>query len=273
MTVIAPNHEGPYSLIGQVRRHVRLRRLSPRTEEAYVAWIRRYVRFHGRKHPALMGEREVAAFLTALAVEGKVSASTQNQALAALLFLYRQVLRAPMHLLPGVVRAKRPRRLPVVLNREEVRLVFRAMRGRARMVALLLYGAGLRISEALSLRVRDLDFERELITVRAGKGDRDRVTVLPRSAIAELRAHLQVVRRLHVLDVRAGHGRVAVPDALARKIPGAPRSWEWQWVFPAGRMYVDAGTGEARRHHMHETVVQRAVVEAARRAGLMRRVT
>jgi integron integrase len=206
-------------------------------------------------------------------VRSRVSASTQNQALAALLFLYQQVIRQPVGGLTNIVRAKKPARLPGVLTRGEVRLVLAEMRGSTRLVALLLYGGGLRLMEALRLRVHDLDFERELLTVRGGKGDRDRVSVLPRSAITELRAHLLVVQRLHAFDVRAGHGCVELPGALDRKIPSAPRAWEWQWIFPASRLHVDRSTGEMRRHHLHETVVQRAVSEAARRAGLSRRVT
>jgi len=270
---LLPRNERPLSLLGMVRRQLRLKRMSPRTEEAYVGWIRRYVQFHDRRHPSIMGEREISAFLTSLAVRSRVSASTQNQALAALLFLYQQVIRQPVGGLTNIVRAKKPARLPSVLTRGEVRLVLAGMRGSTRLVALLLYGGGLRLMEGLRLRVHDLDFERELLTVRGGKGDRDRVSVLPRSAITELRAHLLVVQRLHAFDVRAGHGCVELPGALDRKIPSAPRAWEWQWVFPASRLYVDRSTGEMRRHHLHETVVQRAVSEAAQRAGLSRRVT
>jgi len=265
--------ERPLSLVGIVRRQLRLRRMSPRTEEAYVAWIRRFVVFSGKRHPSLLGEREIAAYLTHLAVHSRVSASTQNQALAALLFLYQQVLRIPVGGLRNVVRAKKPARLPTVLTPAEVRLVLEGMRGAARVVALLLYGGGLRLMEALRLRVHDLDFAREVLTVRGGKGDRDRVTVLPRRAIAELRPHLLRVQRVHARDLRDGHGCVALPDSLDRKIPSAPRAWEWQWVFPSSRLYVDRSTGEMRRHHMHPTVVQRAVTEAVRRAGISRRAT
>ncbi len=247
--------------------------MSPRTEEAYVGWVHRYVVFHGRRHPSLLGERAVTDFLTHLAVERHVSASTQNQALAALLFLYSRVLRQPLGALQTVVRAKKPARLPTVLTRDEVRLVISEMRGTTRLIALLLYGSGLRLTEALQIRVHDLDFERHVITVRSGKGGRDRVTVLPAKAATELRAHLLAVSRLHAADVRAGHGCVELPDALARKMPAAPRAWEWQWVFPATRLYVDRSTGEMRRHHLHDTVVQRAVHEAARRAGIARRVS
>ncbi|MCX5756405.1 MAG: integron integrase [Gemmatimonadetes bacterium] len=243
-----------------------------RREEAYVGWIRRYVAFHGTRHPQLLGEREILAFMTHLAVSAKVSASTQNQALAALLFMYQQVLRQPIGDLSRMVRAKKPARLPSVLTREETRLVMAEMRGVTRLVALLLYGGGLRLMESLRLRVHDVDFERQVLTVRGGKGDRDRVTVLPRAAIPALRAQLLNVQSRHVLDLTAGHGCVELPGALDRKIPSAPRAWEWQWIFPASRLYVDRATGEMRRHHLHETVVQRAVTEAARRSGVTRRV-
>ncbi len=252
---------------------MRLRRLSARTEEAYVGWIKRYARFHNLRHPRSLGEAEVTAFLTHLAVQARVSASTQNQALAALLFLYRDVFGEPLPWLSEVVRAKRPTRLPAVLTREEVRVVLAEVRGAARLVALLLYGAGLRLMEALQLRVKDLDLERAVLTVRAGKGDKDRITVLPRSAVAALRAHLLEVRLLHGRDLRSGAGAVVLPDALARKIPAAERAWEWQWVFPATRPYVDVRTGARRRHHLHETVVQRAVTDAARRGAIAKRVT
>ena len=273
MDVEIPRDERKYSLLGMVRRQVRLKRMSPRTEEAYVGWIRRYVVFHGKRHPSNLGERDIASFLTHLAVQRRVSASTQNQALASILFLYGQVLHLPVGRVAEIVRAKKPARLPSVLTRDEVRLVLREMRGATRLVALMLYGGGLRLMEGLHLRVHDLDFEREVMTIRGGKGDRDRVSVMPKSATSELRVHLSLVRQQHALDLRAGHGCVELPGSLDRKIPSAPRAWEWQWVFPASRLYVDRATGEMRRHHLHETVVQRAVVEAARRAGLARRVT
>lgn len=273
MTTINPNDERKYSLITQVRRELRLKRMSPRTEEAYVSWIRRYIIFHGKRHPSHLGEREISSFLTHLAVSARVAGSTQNQALAALLFLYQRVLRTPIGDLSKVVRAKKPARLPSVLTRAEVKLVLDQMRGASRLVALILYGSGLRLMEALRLRVHDLDFETEVLTVRSGKGDRDRVSVLPRAAVAPLKAHLIAVQRLHSIDVREGHGCVELPGALDRKIPSAPRAWEWQWVFPASRLYVDRSTGGMRRHHLHDTAIQRAVSEAAHRSGLARRVT
>lgn len=267
------NDQRPLSLIGSLRRALRLRHMSRRTEEAYCHWVRRFVLFHDKRHPSQMDERHVTAFLTHLAVKNQVAASTQNQALAALLFLYVEVLRRSMGQFAGVVRAKRPARLPTVLTRDEVRLVFRELDGVPTLVAQLLYGSGLRLMEALRLRVHDLDFERRIVTVRAGKGDRDRATVLPANSVGPLQAHLIRVRRLHAADLRAGHGCVELPGGLARKLPAAPREWGWQWVFPARSLYVDRESGEMRRHHLHPTAIQRAVTFAARRAGIARRVS
>ncbi len=267
-----PLPEGPISLLGRLRHHIRVRHLSPRTEEAYVAWVRRYVLFHRKRHPHTMAEREVTEFLTHLAVERHVAASTQNQALAALLFLYQHVLRSPLGGLGETVMAKRPSRLPVVLTREEVRALFAGLRGHTQLVAMVMYGAGLRLNEALQLRVKDLDFEREVVTIRGCKGGRDRVSVLPRSVIPRLKAWLTRMRTLHGSDLRHGAGETVLPDAFARKNPGAPRAWAWQWVFPATRLYRDA-SGTLRRHHLHESVLQRAVTEAGRRAIPEKRVT
>jgi len=215
-----------------------------------------------------MGGPEVAKFLTFLAVDGHVSASTQNQALSALLFLYREVLGRDLPWLDDVVRAKRTVRLPVVLTRDEVRAVIRELRGTHRLVATLLYGAGLRLLEGVRLRVKDIDFARNQIIVRTGKGDKDRATPLPAVAIPALAAHLQGIRRLHERDLRRGAGWVELPWALARKYPNAAREWTWQWVFPATRFYVDGETGQRRRHHLHESVLQRAVKEAVRSARI-----
>jgi integron integrase len=266
-------NRGRFSLLGRVRSALEVRRRSPRTIEAYSFWVRRYVHFHGRRHPSTMGPAEVGEFLTDLAVTKRVSASTQNQALAALQFLYRDVLHRPLEGLSDVVSARRPQRLPNVLSREEVAVVLAQMRGATRLVALLLYGGGLRLMEALQLRVKDLDLERAVLTVRAGKGNKDRVTVIPRSVVAALRVHLHAVRRVHARDLRAGAGYVELPGALHRKLPAASRLFEWQWVFPAARSYRCPETGERRRHHKHESVVQRAVTDAGRAAGLTRRVT
>ena len=264
---------GPPRFLERVRAAVRLRHLSRRTEQAYVAWIRRFILFHGKRHPAELGPRDVTAFLSALATHDRVASSTQNQALAALLFLYRVVLGRELPWLDDVVRAKRPSRLPVVLSRDEVAAVLSALEDERQLVATLLYGSGLRLLECLRLRVKDVDFARAQVVVRGGKGDRDRVTVLPRACHAPLRRHLARVRAQHERDVREGRGWVELPFALARKAPAAGRDWPWQWVFPATRGYRDRDTGQRRRHHLHETVMQDAVRTAARRAGLAKRVT
>ena len=220
-----------------------------------------------------MGQREVAEFLTHLTVERHVSASTQNQALAALQFLYTDVLDDPGRLSPDAVRAQRPHRLPEVMTRDEVTRVLRQLDGRPALVAGLLYGSGLRLGEALHLRVKDLDFVQRVVAVHAGKGDKDRRTMLASDSSAALQPHLRRVRALHRRDLDAGHGAVVLPEALAVKLPSAATEWGWQWVFPAARLYVEEGTGIVRRHHLDETVVQRAVPLAAREAGLTKRIT
>lgn len=267
-----PGEPSQPRLLARVRAAVRVRHYSRRTEEAYVWWIRRFVRFHGTRHPATLGAAEVEAFLSDLAVRHDVSASTRSQARAALLFLYRNVLALPVPELDAIVRAKRPRRLPTVLTREEVRAVLGALAAPYDLVALLLYGAGLRLLEALSLRVKDLDPARGELTVRVGKGDTDRVTVLPAIAADALGPHLAARRVLHEQDLATGGGGVVLPGALHRKMPGAARAWGWQWVFPATSRYRDA-EGVWWRHHLHETAVQRAVRDGAARAGLAKRVT
>jgi integron integrase len=245
-----------------------LRRYSRRTERAYLGWIRRYILFHGKRHPAGMGAEEVTRFLSFLAVEGKVSASTQNQALAALLFLYDPVLGIDLPWLRDLVRAAKPTRLPVVLSRDEVRAVLLALRGTPRLVAVLLYGAGLRLLECARLRVKDIDFSAHQILVRSGKGDRDRVTLLPSAIQPALQRQLDRVKAQHEQDLRIGAGWVELPHALGRKYPNAGRELLWQWVFPATRIYTDATTRQRRRHHLHESVMQRAVHRAVREAGL-----
>ncbi len=256
------------TLLAQVRQALRLRHYSRRTEEVYVAWVRRFVKFCGMRHPRELGQAEVTRFLSSLAVDRHVSASTQNQALGALVFLYRDVLQMPVGWLATVVRAKRPTRVPVVLTRDEVRQVLSRMRGTSKLVATLLYGTGLRLFEALQLRVKDVDFATHEITVRGGKGDRDRVTVLPERLEGRLLEHLATVRQQHERDVAEGAGWVALPGALAVKYPRAGREWGWQWVFPATRPYDDPASGERRRHHLHETVIQRAFREAVRAEGI-----
>ncbi|WP_175304622.1 integron integrase [Candidatus Nitrospira nitrificans] len=263
----------PPRLLDRVRAAIRTRHYSRRTEKAYVGWIRRYILFHGKRHPAEMGASEVTRFLSSLAVEGQVAASTQNQAVSALLFLYREVLGQELPWLDEVIRARRPVRLPVVLGRREVQAILDGLGGAPRLMALLLYGAGLRLLECARLRVQDIDFERHQIVVRGGKGDKDRVTMLPVVVRADLAAHLEEVRRQHALDLRRGAGWVELPSALARKYPYAGREWGWQWVFPATRVYVDRDTSQRRRHHLHESVLQRAVKMAVARAGLPRHAT
>jgi integron integrase len=259
-----------------LRQTMRARHYSRRTEEAYVAWGRRFVAFHGGRHPRELAEPEIEAFLTWLAVEGRVSAATQNQARAAVLFLYRDVLRiavSAVETADGIVRAKQSRRLPVVLSRGEVARLIAALDGVPRLVALLLYGAGLRLLEALTLRVQDVDFEGSAIVVRRGKGGKDRVTMLPEVVAPELRKHLERVRRLHARDLAAGGGRVALPDALARKYPAAAYELGWQWVFPAARRYLDTERGDRIRHHQDPSVVQRAVHAAVLRARIAKRAS
>jgi integron integrase len=268
MTTDAPR---PPRLLDRVREAIRLRRGSPRTAEAYAGWIRRFVLFHGRRHPAELGAPEVEAFLTHLAVEARVSASTQNQALAALIFLYAHVLGEPLDALRAFPRAKRPERLPAVLTPGEAGRLLAKMEGPTALMAALLFGSGLRLMECARLRVKDVDFERRELTVRDGKGQKDRVTVLPAGIAEPLQAHLAEVQAQHARDVAAGAGWVELPEALGRKLPNAARAWAWQWVFPATRCYAETTSGEVRRHHLHETVLQRAVREAALAAGLTRR--
>ena len=262
----------PPKLLDRVRGAIRLRHYSPRTEEAYVGWIRRFIVLNGKRHPRDMGEQEVTAFLSGLAARG-VSASTQNQALSAILFLYGVVMGERLPWLNGLVRAQRPIRLPVVLSREEVSSLLAHLRGPVWLMASVMYGAGLRLLECAELRVKDLNFDRGELTVRDGKGGRDRMTVLPAALKQPLIDHMRGVKAQHDTDLTAGRGSVTLPGALHAKYPGAPREWAWQWVFPATRFYVDAATGERRRHHLHESVLQRAVKDAARVAGIARPAT
>jgi integron integrase len=252
---------------------LRVRHYSRRTEEAYIHWIRRFILFHQHRHPRQLAELDLNRFLTHLAVSEHVSASTQNQALAAILFLYQQVLEQPLDRIDGVVRANRPKRLPVVLTQDEVARVLTAMKGTPRLVVSLQYAAGLRVLEALQLRIKDLDFSAGEVIVRQGKGNKDRRSMLPVSLHEPLRQHLRHVREQHERDLRRGDGRVPLPDALVRKFPHADRDLVWQWVFPATSHDVDRETGVRHRHHLHESVIQRAVRQATRDAGLTKRVT
>ena len=264
---------GAPSLLDQLSVAIRTRHYSRRTEEAYAAWVRRFVIFHHRRHPRDLGAEEVRSFLSSLATRDQVSAATQNQARAALVFLYRDVLRLPLDSLDGVVTAKRPRRLPSVLDRQEVRRVLDEMSGVPQLVASLLYGGGLRLLEALQLRVKDVDRSSREITVRGGKGAKDRVTVLPDILLEPLARQLADARRIHDDDLARGCGRTVLPPAFIRKNPNAAREWKWQFIFPAARTYRDRTDGNAYRHHVHETVIQRAVHEAAVRSGIPKRVT
>ena len=260
-------------LLDRVRNELRRGRYSYRTEQAYVAWIRRFILYHDKRHPDDMGAQEVVAYLSHLAVEDHVSPSTQNQAFAALLFLYRKILGRELEGLDRSTRARRRRHLPVVLSRDEVRALLGAMKETTQIMATLLYGSGLRQIECLRLRVKDIDFERHQVVVREGKGKKERVTLLPTAARERLRAHLRDVRRLHQKELAAGRGHLALPDALERKFPDACRDWSWQWVFPAKKLSRDPRTGRQLRHHSHESVLQRAIKRAATAAVPEKRVT
>ncbi len=260
-------------LLDRLREALRSRHYSRRTEQAYCHWVRRFIFFHNLRHPAAMAEPEINAFLTHLAVKEKVSASTQNQALSALLFLYRHVLDRPIGDLGEVVRARRPRRLPVVLIREEVKAVLDHLQGHKALMARLLYGAGLRLLECLRLRVQDIDLERSEILVRDGKGFKDRRTMLPEAVKGLLREHLAGVQALHQRDLAEGYGRVTLPYALAMKYPNAATAWGWQWVFPQENCWVNPQTGEQGRHHVDESILQKAITGAVRKAGLSKHAT
>ena len=255
-------------LLDQLREAIRRRYYSRRTEEAYVHWVRRFIWFSGRRHPGELGEAEVTAFLSHLAVERKVAAATQNQALSALLFFYRHVLQVKLAWLKDIERAGGLPRTPTVLSRAEVERVLGELQGTRWLIASLLYGAGLRLLECLRLRVKDVDFSYLQILVRDGKGGKDRVTMLPERLGAPLRAHLDRVRRLHLRDLAEGFGEVGLPFALARKYPGAGKDWVWQYVFPSARRSADPRSGVIRRHHLDESVPQRAVKEALRACGV-----
>lgn len=260
-------------LLDQVRDALRVRHYSLRTEESYAQWIKRFILFHDKRHPLDMGEQEITAFLTDLAVQKHVAPSTQNQALAAILFLYKQVLGQELGWMDDIVRAKRHERIPEVLSVSQVQSLLAHLDGTYRLMAQLLYGTGMRLMEAVRLRVKDVDFHYRQITVRDGKGSKDRVTVLPDSLIPLLRAHLERVQALHQRDLEAGGGSVYLPYALSRKYPNAQREWAWQYVFPAPGRSRDPRSGVERRHHIYEKNLQRAIKQAALRARLSSRVT
>jgi integron integrase len=261
-------------LLDRVRLVMRTRHYAARTEQAYVDWIRRYILFHNKRHPVHMGQAELEAFLTYLAVDRDVSASTQNQALSALLFLYREVLgKDDVHPSPDSLWAHKPKRLPTVLSPGEVRRLLANAPDTHQLFLRLLYGAGLRLLEGLRLRVKDLDFDMRQITVRDGKGDKDRITILPASLHQELQSHLQIVHLIHAQDLAQGYGAVFLPHALARKYIRAEKDWIWQYAFPAASLSRDPHTGGLRRHHIDPGMIQRAVREAAHKAGIAKHVT
>jgi integron integrase len=270
---MASYRPNPPKLLDRTRQIIRAKHYSLSTERAYIQWIRRFILFHKKRHPEEMAEPEINAFLTYLAVKKNVSASTQNQALSALLFLYRHVLNREICDLGNVIRAKKPKRLPVVMTREEVKSVIDQLEDDKWLISILMYGAGLRLIECLRLRVQDIDFPANQIIVRDGKGFKDRMTMLPMRAKQPLREHLERIRRIHQNDLSEGFGRVQMPYALERKYPAASTEWAWQFVFPQKHRWVNQRTGEQGRHHVHESIVQKTVRNAVRKAGLDKRAT
>jgi integron integrase len=266
MVKVVPNPKT--RLLTQVREVIRVKHYSIRTEQAYVNWIKRFIFFHGKRHPREMGAREVQAFISHLAVKQDVAAATQNQALNALLFLYGEVLHQELGAIGQMERARRPARLPVVLTKTEVSRLLTAMSGTFQLMARLLYGTGMRLMEAVRLRVKDVDFDANQIMVRDGKGAKDRVTMLPHSVKSALQEHLGRVKLLHEKDLAGGHGEVYLPGGLERKYPDAYREWAWQYVFPAAGLSADPRSRQVRRHHVHETGLQRAVKAALSLAGI-----
>ncbi len=271
---IAPPSAGRQpKLLDRLREALRARHYSRRTEQSYCQWVKRFIFFHNVRHPAEMAEPEINAFLTHLALKEKVSAPTQTQALSAVLFLYRYVLGRPLGELGTIIRARKPQRVPVVLTRQEVKTLLGHLDGDKGLMASLMYGAGLRLMECLRLRIHDLDLAQNQITVRDGKGFKDRITMLPEAVKGPLANHLERVKRLHQKDLAEGHGRVELPYALARKYPHAPAEWGWQFLFPQEHRWVNIRTGEQGRHHTDESLIQRAVKLAARQAGIAKHAT
>ncbi len=273
MKMANPAKPDPRTLLGQLKAQIRVRHYSLRTEQAYVYWTRRYLRYHHHRHPRELGAEQLKAFLSSLVSEGNVAASTQNQALSALLFLYKSVLDLDLPWLDGIQKAKRPRRLPVVLTREESRALLARMEGTHELMARLLYGTGMRLRECLRLRVKDVDLDRREVLIREGKGARDRVTVLPSVLVDPLRLHLARVKELFLADRRAGVPGVELPGAYGRKNPVAGERWGWQWVFPQRTLAVDPRTGIRRRPHAYEQTFSRALARAARQAELAKPVS
>jgi len=260
------------ALLDQLRAQIRVRHYSIRTEHTYMDWAYRYILFHGKRHPAEMGAPEINAFLTHLAVEGDVAASTQNQALSALVFLYKRVLEVDVGDLGKVIRAKRPKKLPVVLSLDEAARLLAHLSGVHRIMGELMYATGMRIIELVRLRVKDIDFERHQITIRDGKGEKDRTAPLPPELVSDLRRQIARVEILHQKDLAAGYGTVHLPHALARKYPNAEREWCWQYIFPSRVYSTDPRSGKVQRHHVYESVMQKAVRDATRAAGIPKMV-
>ena len=260
-------------LLDQVRTKIRVLHYSIRTEEAYVQWIRRFINFNNKKHPRDLGKSDIEKFLSYLAVKRNVAGSTQNQALNALLFLYKQVLVIQLPLIDDVVRAKKPVKLPVVLTKQEVKSLFSHLDGKSWLMASLLYGTGLRLMECIRLRVQDLDFEYSQIIVRQGKGNKDRKTMLPDQIIAPLKLQLSGVKTIHEKDINEGYGEVYLPYALERKYTKANKDWRWQYIFPANRRSIDPRSGINRRHHIDEKQLQRAIYSATKMAGILKPVS
>ncbi|MDY6912020.1 MAG: integron integrase [Chloroflexota bacterium] len=256
------------TLMEKVRNDLRLKHYSLRTEQSYLSWIRRFILFHNLEHPRNMGKNEIEAFLNYLAIDRRVSSSTQNQAFSALLFLYRHVLNIELEDSIDALRARRSRQVPTVMTQDEVNRVISALDGTYKLIAKLLYGSGLRTMEALRLRVKDIDFQRGQVIVREGKGAKDRITVLPESVHPALKAHLRRVKKIHEIDLSDGYGSVYLPNALAMKYPNASRTWQWQYVFPANSLTIDKRSGKTRRHHLHESALQKAVKSAVQASGI-----
>ena len=270
---IHTKQENDMTLMTRYRRELRARHYSPRTEKTYCRWVVRYVHFHKLKHPEQMAEKEINIFLSYLAVSEKVSSSTQNQALAAILFLYRNVFSIEIGDLGDVIRAKEGRRIPVVMSKEEVKKVLVQMHPRVRLIVELLYGCGFRVSECLRLRVKQIDFSRNEITVRRGKGDKDRMVMLPQKLKRRLRDHLNIVKRIHEQDLSDGWGQMPMPDALDRKYPRASREWRWQWVFPQDRRWRQVETGKQGRYHIDASIVQRYIKQSVDKCDLTKRIS
>jgi len=268
-------HNARPKLLEVVRQRIRLRHLSYTTEKSYLGWIHRFVRFHGKRHPKEMGEEEIVRFLSHLAIERNCSPATQNQALNALVFLFKHVLGRDLGTFKNIVWAKRKQRAPEVMTREEVRDVLKVLEGKRSkwLIASLLYGCGLRLSEALRLRVKDVDFGQQIIVIRDAKGDKDRIVPLPKKLVTHLKGQLEHARQIHNHDIALGFGRVSLPYALARKYPHADAEWIWQYVFPSTKRSVDPRSGSIKRHHLFDSYMEDAVKDAARRSGLTKRIT